>query len=81
METFKIGASHIDSFQMRATKDANGTPMPVAICGMKGCRNRARVRLFYRETSEQQNQSRANVCVGHALALANDVLSVYKFKR
>jgi hypothetical protein len=80
MDTFKIGAQHIDSFQIRPLKSDDGTKLPVAFCAMKGCRNRARVKVYYRESTEQ-NQQRSNVCMGHALALANDVLSVYKFKR
>ena len=67
-----IKGEQVDSFQLRSP----GTHQK---CWYKGCQRAGRVVLFY--TVEKGRQERAWICVNHALDLANNVLTVFKFGR
>lgn len=49
-------------------------------CAYKGCRRKARVRVFWKSEGAA-NQEREDVCVNHAIDLANDILLKRKFGR
>lgn len=69
----KLEAKHVDSFQLKKPTDSYPD------CAFKGCSRAGRVVLFWSEKTGYGRQERSRICVNHALDLANEVLTEYKF--